>query len=146
MDYIKIRLSADLDQYSSGLEKTVEEMFQSLNPLFTLSERPWKPQMDVYETRKEIIVLAEVSGIDKNDLDIEISARAIKIAGDRKFSFSEANTRYCLAEIQYGTFERILILPAPVNTDKVSASCSNGLLQIRMVKWFTNETHKIEID
>lgn len=146
MEYIKIRLSTDLDQYGPEFEKTIDAMFQSMNPLFSLSERSWKPQIDIYETPEEIIVLAEIAGVDKDDIEVEVNSRAMKVSGVRRFMFPEENTSYCLAEIQYGEFERILFLPAPIDTDVVSASYSNGLLQIRMAKWFADKSRKILID
>ncbi len=146
MDYIKIRLSADLDQLGTGLERNIDEMFRSINPIFAHHERAWKPQIDIYEASEEIIILAELAGINKEDLDVEASSRAVKISGKRSFMFSGEDTSYCLAEIQYGSFERTLILPAPIDTDIISASFSNGLLQIRMAKWFVGKTRKIIVE
>jgi len=55
------------------------------------------------------------------------------------------HTTYRLAEIQYGKFERILFLPTPIDTDKVSASFLDGFLQIRLLKMMMDVTHKIPI-
>jgi HSP20 family protein len=146
MDYIKIRLRTDLDQLGSKFERNIGEMFQSMNPIFTLNERSWKPQVDIYETPEEIILLSELAGIDKDELELEVNSSALKISGKRRFAFSKESTSYCLAEIQYGTFERILVLPSPIDTDVVSASFSNGILQIRMAKWFVDKARRIIID
>ncbi len=146
MDYIKIRLSADLDQLGSKFKRNMGEMFQSMNPIFTLNERSWKPQVDIYETPEEIILLSELAGVDKDELELEVNSSALKISGKRRFAFSKESTSYCLAEIQYGTFERILVLPSPIDTDVVSASFSNGILQIRMAKWFVDKARRIIID
>lgn len=145
MDYIKIRFGNDFGASDSGYEKSIEDMFRSsISPMFSLSERAWKPQMDIYETPQEIIVLAEVAGIDKENLEVEISSRAIRIRGNREEIPRVESATYRLAEIQYGTFERILYLPAPIDTDKVSASYMNGFLQIRLAK-IPSETQKITI-
>ncbi len=146
MDYIKIRLRTDLDQLGSKFERNIGEMFQSMNPIFTLNERSWKPPVDIYETPEEIILLSELAGVDKDELELEANSRAIKISGKRRFAFSKERTSYCLAEIQYGTFERILVLPSPIDTDVVSASFSNGILQIRMARWFVEKARRIIID
>ncbi|MBW2669973.1 MAG: Hsp20/alpha crystallin family protein, partial [Deltaproteobacteria bacterium] len=55
MDYIKIRFTDGFDHLDSRFEKTVEDLFRSINPMFTIAERTWKPQMDIYETPDEII-------------------------------------------------------------------------------------------
>jgi len=101
--------------------------------------------MDIYETPQEVIVLAEVAGIDKENLEVEISSRAIRIRGNREEIPRVESATYRLAEIQYGIFERILYLPAPIDTDKVSASYLNGFLQIRLTKISSDKTRKITI-
>ena len=145
MDYIKIRFIDDFEQTSSRFEKTIEVMFRSINPIFTLAERAWKPQMDIYETPKEVIVLTEIAGVNKEDLRVEISSKAVKVYGMRRGSPRLENATYRLAEIQYGEFERILFLPALIDTDSVSASYINGFLEIRLAKLSLHKTRKIPI-
>jgi HSP20 family protein len=145
MDYIKIRFGNDFGTSDSGFDKTIEDMFRSMSPMFSLSERVWKPQMDIYETPGEVIILAEIAGVDKDNLEVEISSRAIRIRGNREEIPRVENTTYRLAEIQYGIFERILYLPALIDTDKVSASYLNGFLQVRLAKVSQDKAHKISI-
>jgi HSP20 family protein len=145
MDYIKIRFGSDIDQLGSKFERTIENMFRSAGPMFILSERTWKPQMDIYETPNEIIILAEIAGVSKENLEVEINRKAVKIHGKRLEIPRIENSTYRLAEIQYGQFERLLFLPAPIDADKVTASYLNGLLHIRLVKIPLEITHKIPI-
>lgn len=145
MDYIKIRFIDDFEQASSMFEKTVEDMFRSINPIFTLAERTWKPQMDIYETPEEVIVLAEIAGVNKEDLRVEIGSKAVKIYGMRREAPRLENATYRLAEIQHGEFGRILFLPALIDTDSVSASYINGFLQIRLAKLPIYKTRNIPI-
>ena len=134
MDYIKIRLSNDVDRVGSTFEKALADMFQSANPIFTLSKSAWKPQVDMLETAEEIIVIAEIAGVDKTDLDLEINTRAIRISGKRMINPPAKTGRYRVAEIQYGGFERILRLPSPIDTEKVTAAYQKGMLMIRAPK------------
>ena len=145
MDYIKIRFSDDINQLDPKIEETIDDMFRTMNPVFSLSECIWKPQMDIYETHEEIIVLAEIAGVSKDELGVEISNRAVKIYGNRAELPRVENATYRLAEIQYGKFERILFFPVPVDTDKVIATYSNGFLQVRLGKLSTNRTYTIPI-
>lgn len=145
MEYIKIRFIQDIDQFSSEAERTFEEIFRSISPMFSLSERKWKPQMDIYETPEEIIILAEIAGVNKENLELEISSKAVRVYGKRAEFPRIENATYRLAEIQYGTFERILYLPAPIDPEVVSASYSNGFLQVRLAKLALDKTHKIPI-
>jgi len=145
MDYIKIKFSKESDRLSSDTVRGVEDMFRSMNPLFAFPEGVWKPQMDIYETDEEIIILAEIAGVDKENLCVEINTRAAKIYGDRAEMPRLKNSTYRLAEIQYGKFERVLFLPAPIDTEKVIATYVNGLLQIRLAKLPSDRTHRIPI-
>lgn len=145
MDYIKIRFTNDFDQLETKFEKSIEDMFRTINPMFTLTERRWKPQMDIYETPEEIIILAEISGVNKEDLELEISSKAVKILGNRSEYFRIENATYRLAEIQYGKFERILYLPSPIDPEVVSASYTNGFLQVRLAKLALDRSHKVHI-
>jgi HSP20 family protein len=145
MEYIKIRFGDDIDKIGSRFEETIEDMFRSMGPVFSLRERTWKPSMDVYETEDEIILLAEVAGVSKDFLDIEVNSKAIKISGNRNEIPKMESCKYRLAEIQYGIFERILILPAFIDPDRVDATFNDGLLKIRLIKKPFERTIKIPI-
>jgi HSP20 family protein len=145
MEYIKIRFSEDFSHLSSKFEKTIDDMFRSMSPGFTLAERTWRPPMDINETPEEIIIVAEIAGVDKDDLEVEISNKAVRIEGNRYAKHCSANSTYRLAEIQYGNFERTIFLPAPIDPEVISASYSNGFLEIRMAKLPRDIAHKIPI-
>jgi HSP20 family protein len=139
MKQIEIRYGDDIETQATE-EKSFEEMFQSVNPIFCFSKQIWKPQMDILETREEIIIQAEIAGVKKEDIVIEISNKAVKISGSRKNSRHDQTATYRLAEIQSGQFERILYLPSIIDIEKVSASFSNGFLALTLGKWFSKKT------
>jgi len=145
MEYIKIKFGSDFDAVSSGFEKSIEDMFRSVNPIFTLCDRAWNPSMDIYETHEEIVIRAEIAGVDKENLEVEINSKAVRIHGKRTEMSRNENATYRLAEIQYGCFERVLFLPSPIDPEIVSASYLNGFLQIRLAKMPTNIVYKIPI-
>lgn len=146
MDYIKIHLSTDLDQLGSELKKTMDDIFGSVNPMFSRFSSKWVPQMDLYETPVQITIVAAVAGVKKDSIEIEINQRAVRITGARQSPKHGEKTKFRLAEIQYGKFDRILYLPAPIDTDQVSASFSAGILVINMTKQNTvPSTKKIPI-
>ena len=101
--------------------------------------------MDIYETPEEIIIQAEIAGVDKENLEVEISSKAIRIYGKRSEIPLVKNATYMLAEIQYGKFERILFLPTLIDTELVTSSYSNGFLKIRLSKLPVDVKHKIHI-
>ena len=132
MEYIKIRFTNDFDE--SNFQRSISDLFQSMNPMFSFSQATWKPQLDIYETAEKIYITAEVPGVDKENLELDVNPRAIRISGRRKGAPPAPNGRYRLAEIQYGPFERILYLKAPVDTESISAKYKNGFLYIEISK------------
>ena len=134
MDIIKIRFAADFEDLSAEIEKSIEDMFRSISPVFSLAARSWKPAMDMNETPEQIMILAEVAGVDKDDLEVEISSKAVRIRAMRPARNCGPDATYRLAEIQYGRFERVLFLPAPIDPEVVSAAYTNGMLEIRLAK------------
>jgi len=146
MDYIKIRFGDDFAKLGSEIEKSIEHMFHSINPIFNIAERSWKPSIDMYEAPEEVVVLAELPGVEEESLEIVINSKAIRIYGARSEVPRSDDVRFSLAEIQYGSFERILIFPAQIDPEVASASLSSGILHIRLAKAKLNRTYKVPIE
>jgi HSP20 family protein len=146
MEYIKIRFGKNLGHMHSRLQKTIDEMLRQINPILVISEQTWRPQMDVYETPKEIVVVGEISGVDKEDLEVELDQKAVKITGLRRETARVPGMKYHLAEIAYGKFERVLFLPVPIDPEKVNASYTNGVLKITMAKELREQARQIHIE
>ena len=135
MKHIEIRFGDNIEKYAAE-EKSFEEMFQSVNPMFCFSKRIWRPQMDIFETRSEIVIQAEIAGVRKEDIVIEVSNKAVKISGNRKTNNLDRTATFRLAEIQFGQFERVLYLPSVIDVEKVAAKFSNGFLELVLGKLF----------
>ncbi|HJX36056.1 MAG TPA: Hsp20/alpha crystallin family protein, partial [Dehalococcoidales bacterium] len=93
----------------------------------------------------EIMVLADLAGLNKEDLHIELGRRKIKIAGVRKTIWVLEKGRYYLAEIPHGHFERNIILPTPVDAQSAVASYADGILMVRINKLPAGKTHQIHV-
>ncbi|MCA1785126.1 MAG: Hsp20/alpha crystallin family protein [Desulfobacteraceae bacterium] len=149
MKHIEIRIGNNFETYDTD-EKSFEEMFQSVNPMFCFSKRIWKPQMDIFETQHQIIIHAEIAGVKKEDIVIEVSNKAVKISGNRKSTQpADPTATYRLAEIQFGQFERVLYLPSVIDVEKVSAVFNNGFLQMTLGKLFAEnikQTYNLSMD
>lgn len=140
MTYIKINFGSN---FEDEFQKAVDEVFHLVRPAFKNYECIWRPNMDVYESAEEIIVLADMAGLNKEELHIEVNRSSIKVAGIRKAIQLLQNARYCQAEIPHGYFERNIALPAPVDAQSASASYADGILIVRMRKLPANKTHRV---
>jgi HSP20 family protein len=145
MEYIKIRFGKDWGKLESGFERTLDTIFRSVNPMFADCDQPWTPQMDVYETHEEFFITAEIAGVNKEDLGVEINNKAVKISGRRVPQPRAAGASFRLAEIQYGNFERVLYLPTAIDPEVVSATYNNGFLQLRLAKALSTKARRIPI-
>ena len=94
----------------------------------------WGPKLDVSERRKNIIIKAEIPGIEAKDLDISIDGRLLNIRGQKKQEQTEEEETYYRVERSYGYFNRTIELPAEVDPDEVDASYKKGLLKIKLRK------------
>jgi HSP20 family protein len=145
MDYIKIRFVENPEGVESEFRRTVEEMLRAAQPRFILSRQRWRPQIDIYETGEEIVITAEIAGVPREEICLEIGPRTVKISGTREGGPREGNARYRLAEIPCGRFERTLSLPVPIDTETAKAVCRDGLLEIRLAKRPVDRIQKINI-
>jgi len=142
MNFIKIRFG---NNFEEEFQKAVDEVFHLVLPSYRHLECIWRPNVDVYESLDEIVVLADVAGLNKEELHIELDRKKIKISGIRKTIRLLKDARYCQAEIPHGYFEKNVLLPAPVDAHSAVASYADGILMVRINKSPTNKTHRISI-
>ena len=99
--------------------------------------------LDVSETKNDLVVKAEVPGMDAKDIDISLSDGVLTIKGEKKQEKEEKEDDYHLVERSYGAFVRSVRLPREVLDDKVNASYKDGVLKITLPK--SEEAKKKEI-
>jgi HSP20 family protein len=92
------------------------------------------PSIDLEETSDEIVVLAELPGLDAGDFEIETDGRRLMLHGHKKEESEERGHRSYYAERRFGAFMRAILLPCQVDASKASATYRNGLLRIVLLK------------
>jgi HSP20 family protein len=103
------------------------------------------PRVDLIDREAEILVRAEVPGIDKEHLEVDLTGELLTIRGERRKEEKTEEGNVYRAEIARGTFVRTLRLPAEVDADKVEATFENGLLEIHLPKLATTKRQRIEL-
>lgn len=94
----------------------------------------WVPAVDIYETEAKLILVLDVPGVDKQDVEVELVGDVLSIRGQKRFLGSSAGERYYRVECAYGPFERSFVIRSPVDRDAVKASFRNGVLRITLPK------------
>ncbi|SPD73354.1 Molecular chaperone (modular protein) [uncultured Desulfobacterium sp.] len=92
------------------------------------------PSVDVSESEHELLITAELPGVNKDNIEISMAENRITIRGEKKKEEEDRGRDYYRLERSYGSFQRSFNLPCEVETDKVDASFKDGVLQIRLPK------------
>lgn len=103
----------------------------------------WVPTLDISETKDDLVIKAEVPGLEPKDIDISLSDGILTIKGEKKEEREEKEEDYYLMERCYGSFARSIQLPKRVQSDKIQATYKNGVLKIVLPK--SEEAKKKEI-
>ena len=92
----------------------------------------WNPALEAFQRGDEFVVLADVPGVDKKDLTVEVEDNALVIQGHRSHQLEHKDDGYYRTERSYGRFYRVVPLPEGAITDSIQATCRNGVLEVTM--------------
>lgn len=99
-----------------------------------VSAGTFNPGVNVSETEKDIIIQAELPGLDKKEVNVELQDNAVVISGEKKEEREEKNKKWHRVEHSYGSFQRVIPLPANVDAGAAKAEFKKGLLTISLPK------------
>lgn len=99
-----------------------------------LSLWDWHPVVDVYDNDENIVIKAELPGIDKKDINIDVKDGVLTLKGERSYDNEVKKDKYYRRERSFGKFERTFQLPVDVNPEKISADYKDGILKINIPK------------
>jgi HSP20 family protein len=125
---LRAEMDSLFDSFMGGLPG-FPRMFGATGGGFALT-----PHMDVKETDKEIVVEAELPGIDEKDVSLSLQDGVLTIRGEKKHERDEEKENYRITERRYGSFQRSVQLPDTVDEDKVEATFNNGVLKVSLPK------------
>jgi len=92
------------------------------------------PKMDMYETKDNLIIQFEIPGIDKTQLNLEITDNYVSLKYEEKAATDNKDKKYAISERSYGSFSRLVSLPSYVDSKKAEAKYENGVLNITIPK------------
>jgi len=103
------------------------------------------PRVDIVERDDEIVVKAELPGVDKKDLDVSVTENAVTIKGSTSHEEKEEKGDYYRCEISSGAYSRTLALPSEVEADKAKANFKDGVLELTLPKLKKAKRHTIKV-
>ncbi len=133
----------DLNDMQSEMNRLFDSFFGRPSPAVGV-ERVWAPAVDVYETKDELVLSAELPGLNEKDIHLSITGDILTLRGERQWNAETKGDSFYRSERWFGKFERAL--PLPVQADKVKAKYRDGVLTVSLPKAEEIKPKEIKID
>ncbi len=117
----------------NALQREMNRLFDTMTPLHTNGDR-LLPVVEMEDTPEAILLKVELPGIDTKDLNVEVTADAVSISGERKSETKKEEKGFFRSEFYYGSFQRVIPLPARIQNTNVKAEYKDGILHLNLPK------------
>ena len=132
------------------LQKEMNRLFESFsNPKGNGNRQnslAFVPAAELHETPEAIQVKFEIPGLEAKDLDVQVTAEAVAISGERKAETKTEENGKVRSEFHYGSFRRVVPLPSRVQNDKVEAEYKNGVLNLTLPKVDAEKNKVVKVE
>ena len=138
----------DLVSLQERMNRLFEESFRGISHGSNEEEwsvGTWAPAVDIYEQSPNIVLRAELPGIDPKGVDIRVENNVLTLRGERKFDNEVKRDSYHRVERAYGTFSRSFTLPSVIDTEKIQADYKDGVLTVVLPKREEARLRQIQI-
>src|SRR5947209_20571035 len=105
----------------------------------------WSPSVDIYENKDQIVLEAELPGMNREDFDLSVENNVITLRGERHFEKKDETDNYHRVERAYGSFTRSFTLPNTISAEGATAEYQNGVLRVVLPKREETKARRIEI-
>ena len=106
----------------------------------------WTPSVDIYENNDSVVVKAELPGVERDQISVEVKDGILTLRGERKSEKEVKEESYHRIERSYGNFQRSFSLPVSVEQDKVTARFKDGVLEVILPKKEQARPKQIQVD
>lgn len=134
------------------LRRQMDQLFDELAPISSTASinysnrAPWSPAIELKHTDTELVLRAELPGVNANDLDIQVTRDAIAISGEYTSETKTEDNRVIRSEFRYGNFHRVIPLPIAVRNDQVKAEFKDGILTLNLPKLEADRPKVVKIN
>jgi HSP20 family protein len=147
----KRRRNLKMKDLTKWAPKSTQRLFDDLfgdtfQPLsFSLFGNDPHPNIELKEDDTNIVLRAELPGMTKDDIEVELKDSILTLSGEKKSEKNEEGEKYYRTEISYGKFTRSFHIPVDIKEQEINASFKDGILIVKMPKSEENQTRKIEV-
>jgi HSP20 family protein len=118
------------EDFGMGRSWLAPRFGREFGPRGEMGQALWSPQIEVFEREGQLVVRADLPGLNKDDIKVDITDDALTIQGERKQEHEEKREGYYRSEHSYGSFYRSIPLPEGVNAEEAKANFRDGVLEI----------------
>ena len=124
----------DLNMLQDRMNRLFEDANRNWKSDEPASTTTWSPAVDIFETESEIVVKAEVPGMERKDITLNLENNVLTLRGERRFLKEAKEENYHRIERSYGGFSRAFTIPVTVEDEKIRADYKEGVLTIVLPK------------
>lgn len=121
-------------QEMEALRRQMDRVFEEMVDVKREAQVTWQPAVELQDTEENIILRAQIPGVEAKDLDINVAKAAVEVAGERRYENKDSKRGYFRSEFRYGKFQRVIALPVAVQNDQVQAQFKDGILTLTLPK------------
>ena len=143
MALVRFEPARELDSLQSDMNRLFDGFFGSRTS--GNGVRRWLPAMDLVEAEGDLVLRADLPGVNEDDVEIEIRDGVLTISGERKTEHEDRREGFHRVERAFGSFSRSVTLPKGVDADAVTASFDRGILEVRVPKPEERKPKRVEI-
>ena len=132
-----VRFNPEADLFRGRMDRLFNQMLNTpWTPVLTedVANRGFLPAVDIRETPEQLMIVAELPGLDKKDVNITLENQVLTLAGERNFEKETKDETCHRIERSYGSFTRSFTLPNNLRVDKIEAKFKHGLLSVEIAK------------
>lgn len=142
MALVRWEPAREVDSLQSEVNRVFDAFFGTAGGTRT---RRWVPAMDLVETEDHLVLRADLPGLNRDDVEIEIKDGVLTVAGERRADHEEKSEGFYRVERSFGRFSRSMTLPDGIDADSVAAEFDDGVLEVRIPKPEQRKPHRVAI-
>ncbi|MGH7362333.1 MAG: Hsp20/alpha crystallin family protein [Candidatus Methylomirabilales bacterium] len=136
----------DLISIQDRMNRLFEQTLARTREEEGIAASTWMPAVDIYETPDHVVMKAELPGLTREDIEINVRDNTLSLRGQRKFEKDVKEENYLRIERAYGSFQRSFTLPVTIQQDKIKAVFRDGVLELTLPKAEEARPQQIKID
>ncbi len=132
--------------FYGDFDRLFDEAARGITPEGVSASGTWHPSVDVYETENSYVLKAELPGINKEDIKIDINNNALTLQGEKKFEEKVEKDKYVRIERRYGSFSRAFTLSEKMDKENITANYKDGVLEVTLPKKEEAKPKEIKVE